>query len=152
MRGPWLFLFGLMVCLVSVSAAGSNKTSLEFANGKKIIIDVADTPAQREKGLMFRKKLPQDYGLLFVFPQALGLQFWMKNTWVSLDIVFIGPDKVITRVHRRVRPSTQKTTDKEVARVGGYAQYVLELPAGAAAKQGLKEGQGLKFEAAIPQR
>lgn len=125
---------------------------LRLANGKWISVDLADTPRKRERGLMFRRKLPGDYGMLFVFPEPMGLQFWMKNTWVSLDIVFIGRDKRITRVHRRVKPSTEKTADSEVARVGGFGQYVLELPAGTAARERLEEGQALDFELAIPRR
>ena len=101
---------------------------------------------------MFRRSLPRDYGMLFVFPAEKPMQFWMKNTWVSLDIVFIDNDKRITRVHKRVRPSTAKTTDEEVARVGGPAQYVLELPAGAADRERLKERQALRFAVELPER
>ena len=128
------------------------QTRLRFASGRSIRVDVVDTPASREKGLMFRKSLPKDYGMLFVFPNEMGMQFWMKNTWVSLDIVFIGKDKRITRLHERVKPSTEKTTDEEVARANGLAQYVLELPAGAARRYKLKEGQALGFLAPIPER
>jgi len=125
---------------------------LSFASGRQIQADVVDTPAGREKGLMFRKSLPKHYGMLFVFPVETPMTFWMKNTWVSLDIVFIGKDKKITRVHERVRPSTEGTTDAEVARVGGPAQYVLELPAGAARRYKLKVGQLLGFDVAVPER
>lgn len=126
------------------------KTGLEFSSGKKITVDVMDTEAGREKGLMFRRKLPKNYGMLFVFPQENSLQFWMKNTWASLDILFIRGDKSISVVHERVRASTEDMTDDEVARVSGTGQYVLELPAGAARRYGLKAGQLLKFDAAIP--
>jgi uncharacterized membrane protein (UPF0127 family) len=126
--------------------------ALRFASGRHIQVDVVDTPASREKGLMFRKSLPKDYGMLFVFPMEMGLNFWMKNTWTSLDIVFIGQDRKITVVHERVPRSTQKTTDEEVARVGGTGQYVLELPAGAARRYKLKAGQQLEFDVPIPAR
>ena len=128
----------------------SRHASLRFASGRKIRADVVDSPATREQGLMFRRSLPKNYGMLFVFPGEDAKVFWMKNTWVSLDIVFIGADKRVTRVHERVRPSTAQTTDRDVARVGGLAQYVLELPAGAARRYGLKIGQPLEFEAPIP--
>ena len=125
---------------------------LSFASGRQITADVVDTPASREKGLMFRRSLPRDYGMLFVFPRQMLMSFWMKNTWTSLDIVFIGADKRVTRVHERVRPSTEETTDERVARVGGPAQYVLELPAGAARRYRLKAGQLVGFEAEVPER
>jgi uncharacterized membrane protein (UPF0127 family) len=133
------------------SAKAVKKAQLSFPSGRMITVDVVDTPAARERGLMFRKRLPKDYGMLFVFPGDLSLQFWMKNTWVSLDIVYIGPDKRITRVHERVKPSTPRTSDADVARVGGKGQYVLELPAGTAGREGLKAGQAFRFEAAIPE-
>jgi hypothetical protein len=125
---------------------------VSFASGRQITADVVDTPLAREKGLMFRRSLPKGYGMLFVFPREMAMSFWMKNTWVSLDIVFIGKDKRVTRVHERVRPSTEDTPDAAVARVGGPAQYVLELPAGAARRYRLKAGQFVGFEAAVPER
>ncbi|MCX5794173.1 MAG: DUF192 domain-containing protein [Elusimicrobia bacterium] len=126
---------------------------LRFASGRQITVDVVDTPAGRETGLMYRKSLPRDYGMLFVFPIEIGnMTFWMKNTWVSLDIVFIGADHRITRIHERVPPSTAKTTDEEVARARGPAQYVLELPAGAARRYKLKVGQPLDFAVPVPER
>jgi len=131
----------------------SRHADLRFASGRRIAVDVVDTPAGRETGLMYRKSLPRDYGMLFVFPIEIGnMTFWMKNTWVSLDIVFIGADQRITRIHARVRPSTEKTTDEEVARVRGPAQYVLELPAGAARRYKLKVGQPLDFSVPVPER
>lgn len=130
--------------------AGAAQTSMRFPDGKAIMVDVVDTPAAREKGLMRRRSLPKDYGMLFVFPREMGMQFWMKNTWVSLDIVFIGADKRVRVVHSRVKPSTRKTRDEDVARAGGVGQYVLELPAGYAAKRGLKKDDEIVFEAAVP--
>jgi hypothetical protein len=131
----------------------SRHTDLRFASGRKIKVDVVDTPASRETGLMYRKSLPRDYGMLFVFPiEIANMTFWMKNTWVSLDIVFIDADRKITRIHQRVMPSTEQTTDEEVARVRGPAQYVLELPAGAARRYKLKVGEPIDFAAAVPDR
>lgn len=128
------------------------QTALTFPDGKTIQVDVVDTPLERERGLMFRRKLPKDYGMLFVFPREEPMTFWMKNTWASLDILFIGADRRLSRIHRKVKPSTEKTTDEQVARAGGAGQFVLELPAGAASRHKLNEGDALKFEAAIPPR
>ena len=80
------------------------------------------------------------------------MQFWMKNTLVSLDIIFIGADKKITAVRDRLSASSERTPDADVARAGGLAQYVLELPAGAAARRKLAAGQTLSFDVAIPDR
>lgn len=140
----------LSALLLQAAAAPGPRAELRFPGGKKISAEVAATPLDRERGLMFRKSLQKDYGMLFVFPAEQPMQFWMKNTWVSLDIVFIGADKKITRVHRRVKASARGTADGDVARVGGRAQYVLELPAGAADAQRLKEGQVFRFDVPIP--
>lgn len=150
------FAAALLCCLAVPLRAESGvstspkTTELAFPDGKVIIVDVVDTPLARERGLMFRKSLPKDYGMLFVFERQGGMQFWMKNTWTSLDIVFIDKEKRITAVHHRVRPSTAATRDEDVARAGGLAQYVLELPAGDAKRHKLKAGRELKFEVAVP--
>lgn len=126
------------------------KTPLTFPDGKTIRANVVDTPASREKGMMCLTRLKSDYGMLFVFPQEMDLNFWMKDTLVSLDMVWIGADKKVTVVHDHMKKSTVDTPDDKVAVAGGRGQYVLELPAGAAARHQLNPGDQLKFDAAIP--
>lgn len=125
--------------------AVEKKTSLAFPSGKPIMVDVADTPATRETGLMCRRFLPKDYGMLFVFPNEMGLGFWMKNTLVSLDLLWIGADKRIKVIAPRLKASRTDTPDDKIARAGGRGQYVLELPAGDAARRKLKVGDKLDF-------
>jgi uncharacterized membrane protein (UPF0127 family) len=125
---------------------------LTYPDGTSIVADVVDTPASRETGLMCRTKLKPDYGMLFAFPAEMDLNFWMKNTLVSLDIVWIGADKRVTVVHANMPKSTTSTPDDKVAVAGGRGQWVLELPAGAAAKRGLKPGDLLSFDAAVPEK
>jgi len=128
------------------------KTNLTFPDGKTILANVVDTPQSREIGMMCLTKLKPDYGMLFVFPQEMDLNFWMKNTLVSLDIVWIGADKRVTVVHDHMKKSTVNTPDSEVAVAGGRGQYVLELPAGTAAKRGMLPGTQLRFEVSIPEK
>jgi len=128
------------------------QTRLTFADGKTIRVDVVDTPLERERGLMFRRKLPKDYGMLFVFPREESMNFWMKNTLVPLDIVFIHADKTVQRVHGEVKASKESTPDDKVALAPGTGQYVLELTAGAAARHKLKEGDAFRFDVEIPER
>lgn len=121
-------------------------TKLRLPDGEVLFVEVADTPERREIGLMFRKDLPKGYGMLFVFPQEQGLQFWMKNTFVDLDMVWIGRDKKVTGVHRDVPKSSAGLRDDEVARRSGLGKYVLELPAGAALRHKVSVGSRLDFE------
>lgn len=126
------------------------KAKLTFPDGTAIAANVVDTPASREIGMMCLTKVRKDYGMLFVFPQEMDLNFWMKNTLLSLDIVWIGADKRVTVVHDHMKKSTVDTPDSEVATAAGRGQYVLELPAGAAARHQLKAGDQLAFEVAVP--
>ena len=130
----------------------AKKTTLAFPDGRKIKIDLVDTPGTREIGLMCVRKMPRDYGMMFVFPQDMYLNFWMKNTLVPLDILWIGADKRITVIHERLKASTTETPDEQVATAGGRGQFVLELASGEASRRKLKVGDALKFEAAIPDR
>jgi uncharacterized membrane protein (UPF0127 family) len=126
------------------------KTVMVTPKGAKIRADVVDTPKERETGLMCRTRLPKDYGMLFVFPADISLGFWMKHTLVSLDILWIGADKRITTIAPRLKASTLDEPDSKVATARGRGQYVLELPAGAAERYGLKVGDALDFSADIP--
>jgi uncharacterized protein len=128
----------------------SKKTVIVVPDGARIRADVVDTPAERQKGLMCRTRLARDYGMLFVFPSDMELAFWMKDTLVGLDMVWIGADKRVNAIHARMPKSTTRTPDSKVARAQARGQYVLELPAGAARRDRLKVGSLLKFDAAIP--
>lgn len=130
----------------------AKKTALVFPDGKSIKIDLVDTPMTREIGLMCVTKMPRTYGMLFAFPQDMYLNFWMKNTLVPLDILWIGPDKRITEIHEKLRASTVDTPDEKIATAGGRGQFVLELASGEASRRKLKVGDQLKFEAAIPDK
>ncbi len=120
-------------------------TKLAFPDGAGITVEVADTPEAREKGLMFRRSLPPDYGMLFVFPEEQMLQFWMKNTLVSLDMLWLDGGRRVTVVHPDVPASREDTPEAALARRIGTGKFVLELPAGEAARRGLRPGARLEF-------
>ena len=129
----------------AVGIVAPKKTKLKFPNGKAISVDLALTPEEQETGLMFRTELPKDYGMLFVFAKQQPLQFWMKNTWVDLDMIFIDEKKRITVIYRKVPRSYPETPEGSVARRNGQGQYVLELPAGGSDRYHLKVGGHLSF-------
>lgn len=149
MRG-WLVVLLILSGRASAAEVKLSTAPLTFLDGKTISVEIVMTPKDREVGLMYRKSLPKNYGMLFVFPAQQRLEFWMKNTWVDLDMVFINREKRIAEVYRDVPRSYPETAEKDLARRGAMGQYVLELPRGAAGRHHLKKGQQLKFNAPIP--
>jgi hypothetical protein len=117
-------------------------------DGKEISAEVADTEETRERGLMFRTAMAPDTGMLFVFDRQEGLQFWMKNTLIDLDMVWLDAEKRITVVHSDVPRSRLDTPEDQLARRAGLGLYVLELAAGEARRHNLQKGQTLHF--AVP--
>lgn len=97
-------------------------------------IEVADDSAERARGLMFRKSMPTDRGMLFVFEQTQSVGFWMKNTILPLDLVFIGDDGRVKAI-KKGEPFSEAVISPD-ARV----RFVLELNAGVAAKTGIRVG------------
>lgn len=103
----------------------------------EIFVEIADTPSERATGLMNRESLEEDQGMLFVFPEAQMMRFWMKNTLIPLDIIFFNAEGESIYV-TTMEPCTQDPCP-------GYgpdapAQWALELPAGFAAHHGITTG------------
>ncbi len=114
------------------------------APNARLHLEIADNEAARERGLMFRTKLAPHSGMLFVFQHDDTVTFWMKNTLISLDMVFIGADGRVRTVSPSVPATLADTPDPQVPRRAGRARYVLELRAGEAAGDGLKPGARLE--------
>lgn len=137
-----LFALPFLLC----ACGGYETVTVTLPDGFNVRARVADTPEKQEKGLMFVKELPENEGMLFVFEQDEEQGFWMKNTLIDLDMVFIGSDKKVTSVAEEVEHSYTYTPDEEVAYALGYGRYVLELAAKTAAKHGVRPGTELKFD------
>jgi uncharacterized protein len=105
-----------------------------------LTLQVAKTDEQRERGLMGVTKLPAHTGMLFAFPKDAPIEFWMKNTLVPLDMVFLAPDGTVRSVAANVPATTPDTPDDRIPRRYANAQYVIELPAGEAEKDGITGG------------
>ncbi len=106
-------------------------------------VEVVENEAQREKGLMFRTAMAADHGMVFVFEKAGQLSFWMKNTLIPLDMLFVGPDHKIVRALKWVMPCQADPCPL----FGSIqpAQYVLELNGGVAEKLGITEGDQVNW-------
>jgi uncharacterized protein len=103
-------------------------------------IELAQTGAQRERGLMYRRELGADAGMLFIFPAPLHAVFWMHNTPLSLDMVFAAPDRRVIGIIANAEPYS----DAQLS-VAGDSQYVLEVNAGFCKNHGIKAGDRLEF-------
>ncbi|WP_454745705.1 DUF192 domain-containing protein [Ciceribacter selenitireducens] len=110
---------------------------IQTAEGKLITLDVewAITPEQREHGLMFREDLGDDQGMIFDFGTVRDVMMWMKNTPLSLDMVFIDRDGRVIRVASRTTPFSEAIVGS-----GAPVRYVLEIRGGRAAALGIGEG------------
>lgn len=100
-------------------------------------VEIADTPERRARGLMFRTDLPENRGMLFVFEQTGRVSFWMQNTPLPLDLVFIGEDGVVIETFKGEPFSTASIGPNEASR------FVLELHEGTAEKVGMVPGTRL---------
>ena len=114
-------------------------------NQKTFKLWVMDTSAKRQEGMMYleAKELPKNYGMLFVFPKPQSLAFWMKNTYIYLDLVFLDQDKKILNIERLVPHDLNPVPSK------GLALYAIELSAGLAAKNKLFPGKHLHFSSSV---
>lgn len=96
-----------------------------YVGKNKLIVEVADTSQKRIKGLMFRKSIPDDYGMLFVFETEAIQAMWMKNTFIHLDIVFLNKHKQVIDIYLNVSPCETEPCESYISK--SPAKYVLEL-------------------------
>jgi len=139
------FLAIALVTSVTGSACakdGATHVVLHTKQGDVTVsVEVADTPDERSLGLMYRKELAADAGMLFLFDEPQHLTFWMKNTVLPLDMIFITADRRVLGVVKNATPFTQTSRS-----VPGESQYVLEVNAGFSDKHGVADGDTVTFQ------
>ena len=101
-------------------------------------VEIADEPDEMTRGLMFRRELADDAGMLFVYVQPRTASMWMKNTYIPLDIIFADSQKRIVKIRRNTTPKSEAQVLSEAP-----AAYVLEVNAGFADRHKLQEGDEL---------
>lgn len=145
-------LLGVSACTSTVQSADAGPEPdrvpvvLVTDNGDvTIMAEIADSPSERQRGLMFREHMEPDHGMLFLFPNSSQRSFWMKNTLIPLDMVFIRADHTILGIVADTVPKT--LTGRSVP---GISQFVLELNAGRAAELGLAAEQEVRFVVPLP--
>ncbi|MFC1800985.1 DUF192 domain-containing protein [Nanoarchaeota archaeon] len=129
-----MFLFG---------CTKTNQVTVHGDEKVKFEVEVADTFAKQTKGLMFRKSLDGDKGMLFVFNSPNIKRFWMMNTSVALDIIFIDEDKKIVNIEE-AEPCG--LIPCKLYNSTGEALYVLEINQGLSKEYGFKEGDRVEFD------
>jgi uncharacterized protein len=107
---------------------------------REIRMEVADDEPQRVKGMMYRKSIPNDTGMLFIFPETELRSFWMKNTYVPLDILFVAEDKTIINIHKNTPTLTEQNFPSTAP-----AKYVVEVAGGYTSAYGIEPGHKIEF-------
>jgi uncharacterized membrane protein (UPF0127 family) len=133
-----LFLF----CCGVAACASSPKVIIHTATGKQVsvAVELATTPEKRRLGLMYRQDLREGEGMLFLFPKEESLAFWMKNTHLSLDLIFINRTQQIVSIVKEATPYSEKLLPS-----GQPAQFVLEVLAGFCQRKGIEVGDRVEF-------
>lgn len=106
----------------------------------KIDVEIAENDSERSRGLMYRAYMPDSVGMLFIFQEVEPQAFWMRNTHISLDIIYVGPDKKIVSIKKNARPYSEESLPSE-----GAAQYVVEVNAGYVDRHGIGVGDSISF-------
>ncbi|HEY2748102.1 MAG TPA: DUF192 domain-containing protein [Polyangia bacterium] len=110
------------------------------AGEEHVKVEVARSDPEREHGLMYRQKLDAGRGMIFLFEAPQQLKFWMKNTYIPLDMIFIGADKHVVYVEENAEPLTLQTRGPDED-----TQFVLEVPGGWSRAHGVERGVVVKF-------
>ncbi len=156
----WLTIFIMATSLFLLPSLGNGKSQLPTnrslatittPQGTIISAEIADTPAKRSQGLMFRTNMPHNHGMLFIFRKSNFWTFWMKNTKMSLDIIWIDASKKVVHIEPNVSICTR--TDEGCPRYHTLKEslYVLELKAGMAQHHGISVGSPLTIEYPLSQ-
>ena len=115
---------------------------VEIEDKALVFVELADDEEERREGLMYRQSLEENSGMLFLYESERELSFWMKNTFIPLDIIFINSDFEIVDIHHAV-PCRADPCPQYVSKLP--AQYVLEVNGGFAEKKGIEEGDQARF-------
>lgn len=142
-----MILRSLLALLVtSTLAYGSCDSARVDLRGEwgqaRFSIELADTPGERSQGLMHRESMPQSAGMLFVYDRPQPVSFWMRNTLIPLDMIFMDATGTVQHIHENAVPLDESGIDG-----GDDIQFVLEINGGLASRLGIKPGSELRHPA-----
>ena len=133
----------LVLCFGVIEASAAAEPLVIHAGGSayKFEVEIVTTPETRAQGLMFRKSLAANGGMLFIYPGEQPVSFWMKNTLIPLDMLFVKADGSIAHIAHNAVPLDETPIDS-----GAAVNAVLEVNGGTANALGIKEGDRVEYE------
>jgi uncharacterized membrane protein (UPF0127 family) len=137
-----------LTLMLAAACAGSSGPAARIVTSRgavDVVLEVANTPETRQRGLMYRAALADGHGVLFVFDHDENHSFWMKNTLIPLDMIFISADGRVVGVHANAKPYSLASVS-----VGVPSRYVLEVPGGWAGRQGIAAGDRVELRGVPP--
>lgn len=144
--GVIAFAFALLFVFPACTQADDGLIPIQLPGGVIIQVEIANTMKKRAEGLMHREFLAKDRGMLFTFDQAQPWTFWMKNTKIPLDIIWMNEKKQIIHIARNVPICTRTDDGCPQYQPNHPAMYVLELGGGEAERLKLENGSKLQFK------
>ena len=132
----------LLVLFIHSKKAGTDKTPVQI-KGKTVYVEMADSLKKQSLGLMFRKSLKKDEGMLFVFDSNRKHSFWMKNTFITLDIIWLNDNNEVVHIEHSAPPCKESPCPTYSSQYP--AQYVLELNGGWSIENNLNLGDTISF-------
>lgn len=146
---PFKLLPFLLITQVMLAFALSPPTLIQFPESRTSLeAEVAQTSQDRKKGLMYKENLPIDEGMLFVFPSEKERGFWMKNTLIPLDMIFVDAEGRIINIEEAVPEPNTSDRNLETYRSGEPAKYVIETNSSFTERKNVEEGDRVE----IPER
>lgn len=133
------FSAALLISLPLAACSDDSRLVIHAASGEhSFAVEVVDTPESRARGLMYVQELAPDAGMLFDFKEERPVSFWMQNTFIPLDMLFITADGVVKNIHVNARPHDTTSIPSE-----GAVQFVLEIPGGRSVELGIAAGDSV---------
>ena len=140
MRGLAVAAVMIGVSLPLAACSDEKALTIRSENGDHTFkVEIVNTPESRAKGLMYVQELAPNAGMLFDFLEEREVSFWMRNTFIPLDMLFIRADGAIANIHVNARPHDVTSIPSEVP-----VQFVLEIPGGRSVEIGLKPGDTME--------
>ena len=140
----FLYLLTVVTIFVCLSGIAFSETLIVYSEKGsetcRLDVELAVNPADQAKGLMFRKSMDDNAGMFFIFDRDETRHFWMRNTLISLDMIFIDNKYIVVDIHRGAKPLDEKVISSRKP-----ARYVLEVNAGKADKCRIKPGTKVKL-------